>query len=662
MAVRVWRPRRVGAAVVGAVVAVTLGAGGTASAAGYAGVAGPWSGAVALTGADGQQVLIDVRTAGDGTAFALWRDRAAGADTWDYKVAVKAKGGTAWAPAHTLATGRSKGAQAELTVTPTGQAVVTWLAGGGAAGDPTALAATWDPAQGSWSAPAPIVTYAGTYLSLPRLAAAADGTLTAVWAKGEFNDYDVMTATRAPGATTWSTAQPLAQVTTGSVYDLALAVAPDGTATAVWDVYDQVPEEGQDAHTVHTATRASAGGGWSDAAVLPGTAGTAGTVRVTMDAKDATTVLWRAGTGDAAGTANLKSVTRTSPTGGWGAPQTAVAAIEASDDSGPLTAPNGDITYVWAGWSTTAGAPVVRTVTRSASTGAWSAPKTLSTGYVKWDVSASIGADGTVQVVWPQTPGIDNGDDNYLQWAVRPAGGTWSAATALNSAPVAAVPDENALSGEVTAGPDGRATVVFRKAVDISPGDFTSQLSAQSQTLLTKPAITSKATISGTARTGSKVTCNAAWTGYNATVAWSWLRDGTTITGATGKSRTLTSADYKHQVSCRAKVSNGAGSVTSTSAAVTVAVGPALKVVTAPAITGTAKVGYKLTAAHGTWSPAATSYTYSWKRNGTTITGATKSTYVPVRADRGQKITVKVTAKRYGWTNGSATTAGVVVR
>jgi hypothetical protein len=51
----------------------------------------------------------------------------------------------------------------------------------------------------------------------------------------------------------------------------------------------------------------------------------------------------------------------------------------------------------------------------------------------------------------------------------------------------------------------------------------------------------------------------------------------------------------------------------------------------------------------------------SWKRNGKTITGATQSTYVLVKADRGQKITVKVTAHRHGWTDGSATTASVTV-
>jgi hypothetical protein len=306
--------------------------------------------------------------------------------------------------------------------------------------------------------------------------------------------------------------------------------------------------------------------------------------------------------------------------------------------------------------------PIVQAVTRSASTGAWSAPKTLSTGYVNWQVDASIGADGTVQVVWPQTPSIDNGNDHYLEWAVR-VGGTWSKATALNATPVADVPDMDALTGEVAAGPDGRATVLGRTAV-YAPGSsdrYTSQVWSRSQTLLTKPQITSKATVSGTARTGSKLTCSAGWSGYNTTVAWSWLRDGKVISGATSKTHTLTSDDYTHKVSCKVTVSNGAGSVNSASPAVTVAVGSSLKATKAASISGTAKVGYRLTAAHGTWSPTATSYSYSWKRNGKTITGATKSTYVLVKADKGQKITVTVTAHRYGWTNGSSTTASVTV-
>ncbi|QXE38730.1 hypothetical protein KQY30_35505 [Streptomyces sp. GMY02] len=47
------------------------------------------------------------------------------------------------------------------------------------------------------------------------------------------------------------------------------------------------------------------------------------------------------------------------------------------------------------------------------------------------------------------------------------------------------------------------------------------------------------------------------------------------------------------------------------------ALGHAPKATAAPRITGTAKVGARLTAATGTWSPAATSYGYQWKADGT---------------------------------------------
>ncbi|MFE1885608.1 hypothetical protein [Streptomyces diastatochromogenes] len=659
MASKIRRPGAAAVALAAATAAaVVWGPALPAAASGYSASAGPWGTAVGLTESDGQQSLIDVKVAGDGTAFALWRDKQAGADSWEIQAAVRPAGSGTWSAPKALVTNQGASADAVLAVTADGGAIVTWLTGSGADGSVAARFSTWDAATGGWSDPGTIAATDGLYMSTPRLAAAADGTVTAVWDQSDGSlKYKVMTATLAPGGSDWSAAEPLGSVSGGTVWDIDLAVAPDGTATTVWEFHDTFED---DKNAVSTVTRSSAGGDWSSPAVLPGTTSASSGVQVSMDTHDRTTVLWHDGSSTANRT-DLKSATRTSPTGDWGSAQTVAGAIDDRDSSGPLAAPNGDVTYVWAGWSTSAGTPVVQASTRSAATGTWSAPKTLSTGYVNWQVSAAIGADGTVQVVWPQTPSIDNGDDHYLEWAVR-ADGTWSKATALNSTPVADVPNTDALSGDVAAGPDGRATVVWRQAVYASPASYTSQLWTQSQTLLTKPEITSKAAVTGTARTGSKLTCNAAWTGYNTTAAWSWLRDGKTISGATGKTRTLTSDDYTHKVSCRITVSNGAGSTHSTSPALTVAVGPALKVTKAPAVTGTAKVGAKLTAAHGTWSPTATSYTYSWKRNGHTITGATKSTYVPVKADRGQKITVKVTAHRYGWTNGSATTASVTVR
>ncbi|MEU6653960.1 hypothetical protein ABZ904_32130 [Streptomyces sp. NPDC046900] len=657
MALKIPRPRATVAACAAATaVALAMGAALPATAAGYTASAGPFGSAVGLTGTDGRQSLIDVKVAGNGTAFALWRNKAAGATTWDIQAAVRPAGSDTWSAPHSLFASNDAPAPAVLTVTADGHAEAAWRTGNYNDGSLAAVSAGWDPATGKWSDPITLTAYAGLDLSMPQMAAAADGTVTAVWVQGDGGwNYEAMTATLAPGATAWSAPHRLGSFSNGFIEQFSLAVAPDGAATTVWDAWDRTSDSNVDS----IVTRATPGGDWSSPVALPGADAKSTDVQVSMSAKGATTVLWQSATN---GVETLKSLSRPSPTGSWGAVQTAVPILQDNDDSGPLTAPNGDVTYVWAGWAGSAGMPIVQAVTRSASTGTWSAPKTLSTGYVNWQVDASIGADGTVQVVWPQTPGIDNGNDHYLEWAVR-AEGTWTKATALNATPVADVPDMDALTGEVAAGPDGRATVLGRTAV-YAPGSsdrYTSQVWSRSQTLLTKPQITSKATMSGTARTGSKLTCSAGWSGYNTTVAWSWLRDGKVISGATSKTHTLTSDDYTHKVSCKVTVSNGAGSVNSASPAVTVAIGPSLKATKAPSISGTAKVGYKLTTAHGTWSPTATSYTYSWKRNGKTITGATKSTYVLVKADKGQKITVKVTAHRYGWTNGSATTASVTV-
>ncbi|MEW2397002.1 Ig-like domain repeat protein [Streptomyces sp. NPDC046862] len=172
------------------------------------------------------------------------------------------------------------------------------------------------------------------------------------------------------------------------------------------------------------------------------------------------------------------------------------------------------------------------------------------------------------------------------------------------------------------------------------------------------PAVVTPAKVTGTVRVGSKVTCSVSFSGATS-VSYAWLRDGTVISGATGSTRTLVAADYPHKTACRAKATNSTGSTTSTSAAVTVALGPALKNLTKPSISGTHRVGYRQTAKPGSWNPTATSYSYVWKRDGRAITGATHSTYTPTRSDRGHLLTVTVTAKRAGYAKGTATSASV---
>ena len=88
----------------------------------------------------------------------------------------------------------------------------------------------------------------------------------------------------------------------------------------------------------------------------------------------------------------------------------------------------------------------------------------------------------------------------------------------------------------------------------------------------------------------------------------------------------------------------------------------AIESVTAPTITGQARVGRTLSTDGGTWSVDDPSLAYQWNRNGTAIEGATAATYTVVAADAGAEITVTVTATKDGFANGVATSEPVDVR
>ncbi len=81
-----------------------------------------------------------------------------------------------------------------------------------------------------------------------------------------------------------------------------------------------------------------------------------------------------------------------------------------------------------------------------------------------------------------------------------------------------------------------------------------------------------------------------------------------------------------------------------------------------PRITGTARVGMVLHATGASWRPAATKVAYIWLRGGAVITGATKSTYRATRADRGERLSVRVVATRSGYDTAWRTSATVPVR
>jgi subtilisin family serine protease/fibronectin type 3 domain-containing protein len=173
------------------------------------------------------------------------------------------------------------------------------------------------------------------------------------------------------------------------------------------------------------------------------------------------------------------------------------------------------------------------------------------------------------------------------------------------------------------------------------------------------PANTGLPTISGVAKTGQTLSSSTgSWTESPTSYTYRWQRCDTTgancapIEGATATTYTLTSTDIGSTLRVAVTASNSAGTSTPASSAQTAEVKPGFAPTNtaAPTITGTPKSGQTLTDGTGSWTEAATGYTYQWQRCDTTgancavIESATEPTYTVKSADIGSTLRVTVTA------------------
>ncbi len=175
-----------------------------------------------------------------------------------------------------------------------------------------------------------------------------------------------------------------------------------------------------------------------------------------------------------------------------------------------------------------------------------------------------------------------------------------------------------------------------------------------------KSTTTLSPTISGSSRVGSGLIATSSVSPSNAAVSYQWLRSGATVPGATGTTFALTAADYGRVIAVRTSAECSAQSATATSAATTVTAGRFSKKAS-PRISGTKRVGKKLKATAGSWTPWPPKVSYQWLRNGKTIKSATKNTYKLTRADRRKRVSVRVTVSRAAYTNYSATSTSYKV-
>lgn len=130
-----------------------------------------------------------------------------------------------------------------------------------------------------------------------------------------------------------------------------------------------------------------------------------------------------------------------------------------------------------------------------------------------------------------------------------------------------------------------------------------------------------------------------------------WFVNGESV--GNGDSLGLHPADLGKVITVRLTVLKGGYENGTSFSEPTVAVAKGTQSFT-PVITGTVARGYKLSV---TGLPEGASFSYRWKRNGSTISGATAATYTPASADVGKTISVTVTSYRAGYTTLTKTSA-----
>ena len=140
--------------------------------------------------------------------------------------------------------------------------------------------------------------------------------------------------------------------------------------------------------------------------------------------------------------------------------------------------------------------------------------------------------------------------------------------------------------------------------------------------------------------------------------SYQWLRDGSSISGATNSTYALTSDDIGTAVSVRVSYTDGQGTSESLTSSATSSVQNVNDSPTGSAsISGTASEGETLTAVTSSIADVdgLGAFSYQWLRDGSSISGATNSTYALTSDDIGTAVSVRVS-----YTDGRGTTESLL--
>jgi hypothetical protein len=156
-------------------------------------------------------------------------------------------------------------------------------------------------------------------------------------------------------------------------------------------------------------------------------------------------------------------------------------------------------------------------------------------------------------------------------------------------------------------------------------GCGTAQTNTVTVNVVADPAITTQP-VGGTICTGGSITLSMAASGGTPSLTYQWYRNGSSISGATNPSYAATTAGTYY---CIASASgSGCGTAQTNTVTVTVVADPAI---TTQPVGGTICTGGSITLSMAA-SGGTPSLTYQWYRNGSSISGATNTSYAATTA------------------------------
>lgn len=146
-------------------------------------------------------------------------------------------------------------------------------------------------------------------------------------------------------------------------------------------------------------------------------------------------------------------------------------------------------------------------------------------------------------------------------------------------------------------------------------------------------------------------------------VSYQWLRNGVPIPEATSTFYPVRPVDFGQRLSYTVTI-GAPGYLSRSETSFERVVGIGKMTTTAVTITGKAKVGSTVAAVTTEWVDWVTGSkkTYQWLRSGKVIKGATKANYKLTAADKGKKISVKVTQTMKGYSKASRTSTAITVK